>query len=133
MPLSQSGSDVALQRNAGTGKYDLVTDATGNFAFDDTQEHRVLSLLVERRGQWYADLRGTRGSLLYTLRLSVSRRAPSDAEAYATDALKKAVDEGYIRGVQVAGRQDQPGRIRLAVNYTAPSGKVIPVRLALPF
>ena len=42
-PRPPNSGSLTIWRNVGAGKYDLVTDATGNFAFDDTQEHRLVA------------------------------------------------------------------------------------------
>lgn len=103
--------------------FDWGTD--GEPKFDNTEAHRVLSLLVEHRpsppskpGYW-ADDTGRRGSLLYTL-TEVRRATPSQAEAYARDALQKAVDDNAITfdpGNVTAKRT--AGGITLNVIYTA--------------
>lgn len=119
------GRDLAMtRRNAQTGKFDLDWDDTGDPKFDDTEAHRVTSLLLEHRpsaygaGYW-ADLDGTRGSLLYTIR-NLKTSTPSQAEAYARDALQKAIDDGAIEGEPVvSARRVGPSRLDVAVAYTA--------------
>lgn len=121
---NKPGRDLALsRRNAETGRFDLDWDTTGDPKFDDTEAHRVTSLLVEHRpsaygaGYW-ADPTGLRGSLLYTLR-SLRASTPSQAEAYARDALQKAIDDGAIEGEPEISARKVGRSIELAVTYNA--------------
>ena len=124
MPFTTAGSDLSLtNQEPQTSLYNFNWVA-GDPQFDDTQQHRVASLLVEHKpspkmpGYW-ADPTGLRGSLLYTLQ-NVVNSTPSQAEAYASDALQKAVDDGAIvferSGIQA--RRVKSG-ITLQVQYTA--------------
>ena len=123
MSFTATGRDLAMARNPRTGKFDLQWDDTGNPSFDDRESHRVLSLLVERRGEWWADTRGNRGSRLHTVK-EIRRTAPSTIESFAREALDKAIAEGAIRPVtnatgSVRATKAGPTRIDLAVTYQA--------------
>jgi phage gp46-like protein len=74
--------DVALVRVANTGDHNFAWDDSGDVVFDNTEQHAVMSCLVEERARWWADTEGTHGSQLYTLR-TLTRGRPSLAEAYA--------------------------------------------------
>lgn len=133
MPFTSSGADISMRRNPATGRLDFDWDATGNPRFDDSNGHRVMSLLIEHRpspatpsasaspGYW-ADETGKRGSLLYTVK-NVLRDTPSQIEAYAVDALQKAVDEGWL-SLPIAKAFLRPvSRARLDVKWTNPGGR----------
>lgn len=135
MPIASRGTDVALQRNARTGKWDLIRGADGNPERTDSQQHRILSLLIERRpspGQpgWILDDTKARGSLLYT-RGTDTRATPSSIQADCYQALERAIDEGWILGPSVADEAQRlvvtatrtaAGRIEVEVNYSTPAG-----------
>ena len=81
MPIRTSGTDVALVRNARTGKYDLKRADDGNPQLTDSQEHAVLSVLIERRPSpgrpgWILDETGTRGLVSVWATSSVSFEPP---------------------------------------------------------
>lgn len=124
MPFTRPGADLAMtNQDPSSGLYSFDWEY-GDPKFDDTQAHRVLSLLVEHRpgpqspGYW-ADTTGTRGSYLYTLR-NLVRATPSQAESYAADALQKAVADNAItfeRGDVTARRVGE--KLALSVRYRA--------------
>jgi phage gp46-like protein len=138
MPFRGPGADIALVRTP-NGKFDFDWDSTGNPRYTDDNVHRVMSLLIEHRAfpgspameaspGWFWDRVGDRGSLLYTVK-NVRRSTPSELEAYATDALKKAVAEGWISDVQVKAYVREK---RLQVSWkNSGSGAVTALRLAL--
>lgn len=122
MPFTLPGADIAMVRNEGTKRFDFsFENQTGNPAYDDTNEHRVLSLLVEWRDRWYAARKG-RGSLLYTVK-NDRASTTSQLEAYARDALKKAVDDGWIQNVTAQATRLGLGRFVLRVSWANPAGK----------
>lgn len=130
MPFTRTGSDIALTRNPATGKYDFTWGSDGNPDFDDTEHHRVLTLLVSRRGQWVADTAGTRGSRIHEVR-EIRRTAPSLLESYADEALEKAVAEGKIQNVVAKATRSSPSRVDLDVQYERPGGKPQSVRRSI--
>ena len=135
MSFTRRGSDLAMtNQDGGTGLYNFAW-AFGDPTFDDTEAHRVISLLVEHRpsprhpGYW-ADETGRRGSLLYTLQ-TLTSATPSQAEAYAADALDWAVADNAITyersGIQA--RRKGTG-LALSVAYTA-TGKQHEIKVAI--
>ena len=89
------GNDIALARNPNTGGHNFVWDDSGEVVFDDTEQHAVMSCLVEQRGRWWADTTGTHGSQLYTLK-TLTRSTPSMAEAFANEAVQPLLSEQQI-------------------------------------
>lgn len=136
MPIRTTGTDVALKRNARTGKYDILKAADGNPQLTESQEHAVLSVLIERRASpgrpgWILDETGTRGSLLYTRGTAV-RSTPSDVQADCYQALQLLVDARKILGkdepvdsrrLVCTARLVDAGRIDVAIDYSTPSGR----------
>jgi phage gp46-like protein len=126
LAFTRVGRDLALtNQDKATGLLSFDWGTDGEPKFDDTEAHRVLSLLVEHRpsppsnpGYW-ADATGKRGSLLYTL-TEVKRATPSQAEGYAVDALQKAVDDNAILldPANVTAKRTANG-MSLSVIYTA--------------
>lgn len=123
MPFTKRGRDVDLVRNAATGRFDLTFETTtGNFAFSDNQAHAVTSLLLEHRGQWWADTSGKRGSKLHTVKVS-TRSTPSQLTAFAREALTKAIDDSRIRPEpKVVVTMPTRTRADLTVTYETPDG-----------
>lgn len=116
------GADIGLVRNDASGRFDFSFETqTGNPVFDDTNEHRVLSLLLEWRDRWYGARKG-RGSLLYTVKQDRTSTT-SQIEAYARDALKKAADEGWINSVTAQATRLGLGRFVVRVSWKNPAGK----------
>jgi len=118
----EGGRDIALVQNPATGRYDFVFDETGNPAFTDTEEHTVLSLELERQGEYWADTAGRRGSRLHTLKLDrPSTRA--DLVAMTAEALAPAVADGRLRDVQTAAERVGPGRYTFLIRWRARDGQ----------
>lgn len=125
MPFTRPGSDLAMtSQDPATGRFNFDWEY-GSPKFDNTEAHRCLSLLVEHRptannpGYW-ADETGKRGSYLYTLR-NMTTATPSQAEAYAADAMQRAVDDNAIqfdRSDATARRVGRTG-LSLVVKYRA--------------
>jgi phage gp46-like protein len=135
VPFTSSGRDVAMVRDLVTGRFDFDWDATGNPRYSDDCVHRVLSLLLEHRPSpgfpgWWADDTGKRGSLLYTVK-NVRRSTPSDVEAFASDALQRAVDEKEISDVVARAFLKPVGRARVEVSWKTPGGRPASVAVAL--
>jgi phage gp46-like protein len=120
---STAGTDIALTRNPATGRFDFAFTASsgGDVAFDDTNEHRVLSLLLEHRDRWFAAKKG-RGSRLYAIKHDRASTT-SLLESSARDALKKATDEGWISDVSARAVKVRAGRFSLFVQWKNPSAK----------
>ncbi len=124
MPFTNPGHDLALtNQDPVTGLWSFDWDETGNPRFDDTEAHRVGSLLAEHRATpgspgYIFDEDGTRGSRLYTLR-EQRRSTPGQAIAYAREALRKAEDDGAITDLEVTAKIDRPGRLRVNAKWRA--------------
>lgn len=117
------GSDVALLRNPGTGKFDLQWDETGNPVMTDDETHRVLSLIVEHRAKWWADTTGTRGSRVHEVR-EIRKAAASLLKNYVLEGLQRAVDEKKIQPEpSVLTVRSSPTRVDLTVRYLTIGGK----------
>lgn len=141
MPFTSSGADISMRRNPATGRLDFDWDATGNPKFDDSNGHRVMSLLIEHRpspatpsaaaspGYW-ADATGKRGSLLYTVK-NVLRETTSQVEAYAIDALQKATAEGWFTSPVAKAFLRPVSRARLDVTWTNPGARPQSTSIAL--
>ena len=130
MPI-YGGRDVSLSRNPATGLFDLSFDATGNFAFEDTDSHTVLSLLLEEKSGYVFDPTGNRGSLLHTVKLDRGS-TKSDLESYAEDALDPAVNDGRIElPSKPAAKRVQPGKYDLDVKWRSRVGHVETLRLPM--
>lgn len=123
MSFTNPGRDAKMVLNPATGKFDLVWLATtNNPAFDDSEIHRVVSLIFEHRGEWILDTAGNRGSLLHTLK-ELRRSTPSAAEASVLEALERAVSEGVIDSVTVKARRVTTfGRLTLDIRWRATRG-----------
>ncbi len=123
--------DIALERDPNTGGHNFAWDATGDAVFDDTEQHAVMSCLVEQRGRWWADTDGTHGSQLYTLR-TLTRGTPSLAEAFAVEAVQPLLSQQRIVGFSAHARANVRGqRFLLDVDWSVPGNKPHSVRLAL--
>ncbi|HJU24543.1 MAG TPA: phage GP46 family protein [Casimicrobiaceae bacterium] len=122
MPLD-GGGDVSLVRNPATGRFDVALDISGNPQFTDTQEHTVLSLLMEKRGGYWADQTGNRGSRLYQIRQDTGR-TPKQIEAEVLAALAPAIDDGRIQNVSVNAVRRAPGNFKVSVTYHNRDGHV---------
>lgn len=136
MPLTSTGTDVTLTYDASSGKYDITYDTSGtnvgNLAFDTTESHAVLSLILERKGEWFADTSGRRGSLVHTVTVDV-RIAASKLQAYIEDALQPLVEARRIKAVAVTATRTTPGRYDVRVKYQTPDGAQQTVRTPLTY
>jgi phage gp46-like protein len=94
--------DLALKnRNPANGRFNLSWDpVTKDVLFDDSEEHAVMSQLVEWRARWWADSDGTHGSRLNEIK-QLTRSTASDAEAAAREALEFLVDQQLITVLRV--------------------------------
>jgi hypothetical protein len=134
-----------MRRNPATGKLDFDWDADGSNAgnpkYSDDNIHRVLSLLVEHRPSpatpdgpatpgWVWDRTGQRGSLIYRVK-NIRRSTPSQLEAYALDAMQKAVDEGWISNPSAKAYLSPATSARLEVSWHNPGGRPMSIRLPL--
>lgn len=92
----------------------------------------MLSLLLERQGEYWVDQTGKRGSLLHTLRddLSTTR---SRIVAYVNDALAPAIVDGRISKVIVSAKRLGSGRYAFDVHWRARSGRTGTVRLPIGY
>lgn len=132
MPLSDGGSDVALVRNPLNGRFDLDWD-DANPAFSDSEEHTVLSLVLESQGKWWADQTGERGSRLYTLR-NDTRTTRTELIAILQEALAPAVADGRIRDLVVTADRVAAGRYAFDLRWRTGSGRLASVRVpSLPY
>lgn len=126
------GADVTLVRRP-SGKFDLVWDDDNELTFTDDESHAVLSLTLERRGEWAADPTRARGSFVYKLKQDVLA-TPSQAVAYIRDALKPLEESGRITLDPVTGvtaKRVRPGRIDPTINYQTPKAGAQTVRPSL--
>ncbi len=90
--------------------------------FNDTGENLVLSLLLEFRGQYWADeTNGRRGSTLHLIKQDVS--TTSSAISQAVDlALQPAVADGRLVSFTRTVTRQGPGRYKLTVFWVMPNG-----------
>src|SRR5579872_1136187 len=132
------GADIALTRNPSTGKFDIQWDSTNNVLFDDTQEHAVISAILEYKAQYWGDATGTRGSYLYSVK-DDRKTSPSRMQGFVLDALQPLLDTGRIlpptgqTQPTVTATRVRPGRIDIAVTYSTPQGGVVTARTALKY
>jgi len=117
--MIKDGQDLALQSIDG-GQVDCVW-ADDDLHFDDTQEHRVTTLLLSRLGEWWADPTGRRGSRLHEVRRD-TKDAAKRLQVYAEEALDKAKNEGFIRDVKVWATRQLGGAYTLTVQWKTRSG-----------
>jgi phage gp46-like protein len=132
MPLNpDDGSDFALVRNPATGRFDLDWEDSPNPRSTDDESPTVLSLLLEKKGGYWADETGKRGSLLHTVKQDVAATA-STLVAYSKDALAPAVDDGRLATDPViSAERSRPGRYALDIRYRGRDGR--PRNVRLPF
>lgn len=140
MALQMTGSDVALVRDAKTGRYDLVFSTSGpnagNVVLTSDASHAVLSTLLSWRrgtrpgsqsaeGGYVWDTAGTRGTLLWTV--TQDRLATvSQLTSYAEDGMQQLVDLKLIASFTVSAQRVAPGKFRIDVAWTLPSGTRAP-------
>lgn len=101
------GRDIRPFRNP-NGLYDFEWDDTGNPVFDNSAAHTVLSLQLERRGEYVFDRTGKRGSRLHTIKLDRGGTR-DELEAANLEALQLAIDDGRITNVSTEARRVAPG------------------------
>lgn len=126
----ETGDDLQLKLNPTSGLWDFWWDDYGNPAFSDNESHTVLSLLLEYRGLWWADVTGQRGSNIYTIK-NDKKSTSSDIKGAADEALALAVQTGTIQSFTTTVTREAPGRFTLAVSWTLPGGS--PQDLLLAF
>lgn len=136
MAMQFTGSDVALRRDATTGRYDLVLSSSGvnkgNPVTDSTRTHAVLTTLVSMKrgsrpgsrtpeGGYYPDTSGTRGTLIWTV--SQDRLAtPSQLQAYAEDGGQQLINLKYIATFTASASRRAPGKFAVTAVWTLPNG-----------
>ncbi len=128
--MIRSGSDIALERDPASGRCNFAWDESGDVVFDGSEEHAVLSVLLEHLAAWWADTNGTHGSQLHTLK-EMRRATPSQAEAYAREALQPLVDQRRIQQVTAQASRAPGGGLRLDVAWQTPGGSPERTRIAL--
>jgi len=131
MPTKDEGRDIALAANPATGRFDFrFDDETNNPAFVDTEEHTVLSLELERQGEYWADPTGLRGSLLHTV---TTDRAGTRAELVSvTQApLGPAVADGRLSNVTTDAERRGPGHYQFWIRWRNRQGHEAAVRLPI--
>lgn len=127
MPMPNGGRDIRLLRNPTTGAYDSFDwDASNNPAFDDSDQHVVMSCLLER--SYWANPR--RGSKLLDIKLDVSG-TQATIQTACEDALKPALDDNLIRSAEVAVSRKGPGSYAPSIRYRSREGRQETLRLAL--
>jgi phage gp46-like protein len=110
MPLT----DIALVRNPANGRFNFQWK-NGDVVTDTTCEHEVMSRLVEKRAQWWADEDGTHGSRIHTVK-TLNGSAQSNGEAYAREALQPMIDRGAITISRVTVQASTIPTARFQVN-----------------
>ncbi len=123
--VPREGRDIALARNPATGLFDFLFDETGNPAFTDSEEHTVLSLELERQGEYWTDKTGKRGSLLHTVQTD---RASTRSELVALTAapLGPAIADGRLRDVTSAAERKGPGKYVFVIRWRNREGGTQP-------
>jgi len=135
MALQFTGRDVALTRTA-ANRFDFVFSTSGpnkgNPVLDDTRTHAVLTTLLSWKrgtrpgarvpeGGYYWDTVGRRGTLLWTV--SQDRLTTlSQLEAFAQDGGQQLIDAQQIASFTARAQRVGPGRFRLNVTWSNPSG-----------
>jgi phage gp46-like protein len=130
MPIPiDGGRDIALKRNPVTGRYDFRFDDTSNPAFTDSDEHLVLSLLMEYQAKYWADTTGKRGSRLHTVKNARSD-TERELEAIVHEALDPAVADGRLRSVEsVTATTRASGRYDIEILYRNREGRESNLRI----
>lgn len=126
MPLAEEGRDVALVRNPRNGRFDLDWEEP-NPVFDDSEQHTVLSLVLEWQGQWWADTTGKRGSRLNTIR-NDRRTTQSELLASLQEALAPAVADGRLRELVVTAERIAAGHYAFEIRWKTPAGRPASIR-----
>lgn len=146
MALQFTGRDVALVRNDATGRFDLSFSSSGpnkgNPILDDTRTHAVLTTLLSWKrgtrpgaktpeGGYLWDVAGRRGTLLWTV-LQDRLATTSQLQAFAEDGGQQLLDLKQIGSFSARAFRIAPGRFRLDVAWSTPSGTpVTPLSLPL--
>jgi len=134
--FTQSGVDIALQRQDSTGKFDMVLETSGgnlgNPKFEDTRAHAVLSTLMSRKrgqrpgdqtqgGGYYGDAQNRRGTLLWTV--TQDRTATgSQLVAYAEDGGQQLIELRMLSSFQAKATKLSPAKWRLDCRWMLPDG-----------
>jgi phage gp46-like protein len=123
--------DIALERDPNTGGHNFIWDEAGDVVFTDSEEHSVMSCLVEQRARWWADTDGTHGSQLHTLR-TLTRGTPSLAEAFANESVQPLLNQRRIVSFTPRAQANVQGqRFVLNVNWSVPGNKPHSARVAI--
>lgn len=86
MPLDLALTDAGYNRR--TARYGFSRGATGDVLLDATQAYAVMgSVSCEENGYWADSTHGSKLSTLKTVTRNTPSPTPSQAEAYAVDAL----------------------------------------------
>lgn len=128
--MIRTGSDIALDRDAASGRFNFAWGPGGDVSFDDSEEHAVLSCLLEHRAEWWADTDGTHGSELHTLK-DMRRSTPSQAEAFAAQALQPLFDRHLIQDIAARASRAPSGGLRVDVSWETPGGRPQKTRISL--
>lgn len=136
MALQFTGSDFRLVRQDATGKYDWDISASGpnkgNPIAESTATHAVLTTLLSQKrgtrggsktaeGGCYGDPSGRRGTLLWTVTQD-KLATPSQLKLFAEDGGQQLLDLKRIGSFSASATRVGPGRFRLDVSWTLPSG-----------
>ena len=139
MSFTAIGADITLLRNPGTGKFDFQWDTSQNPVYGDDLSHIVLSLIYERKGEYFADLSGSRGSYLWSLK-DLRKSTPSKIKGYIEDALQPLVDQRRIIKppvpfdfVTATKNAFNINRVDVTLNYSLPSGQTVTLRPSLGY
>ncbi len=124
MSLQRTGNDIELVRNDNNGLYDIAWSTTGankgNPIFGNTRSHTMLSLLLSRRGEYYWDNTGTRGSLLHTIKQDVLATR-SQLISYSEQAIQPAIDSKVIQSFSADATKIRSGSWSLTFNWSNPT------------
>ena len=130
MPVKDGGRDIALEANPATGIFDFSFDETGNPGFTDSEEHTVLSLELERQGEYWADPTGKRGSLLHTVRTDRTGTR-SQLVAITAAPLDPAIADGRLRNVTTDAEKKGTGKYVFLVRWRNREGRQAAARLPI--
>jgi len=123
MAFQHTGSDIELTKNESNGKFDIAWSTKGankgNPIFGNTRAHTVLSLMISRKGQYYWDTAGTRGSLLYTVKQDITTTR-SQLISYSEQAIQPAVDSLVIKSFSADATRVKVGTWNLTINWSDP-------------
>jgi phage gp46-like protein len=130
--MKEGGRDIALEASPETGLFDFAFDETGNPAFTDSEEHTVLSLELERQGEYWADPTGRRGSLIHTVRTD---RASTRSQLVALTAapLEPAIADGRLRNVTTSAEKRGTGKYVFLARWRNREGRQAAARLPIGY